>query len=1095
MPSPSTTDAPGLLDRCFAELKRLVVLAAVVGLLVIAGKYYCFDRLDEEIRQRAERLLREHYQGLAVTVKSARRVAGQGIEIRGVRIAEAGGNNAAVLAEIDEVFAVCDTRLPDFLTGRPKFSELHLRRLKLRAQRKPSGLWNLSHLFPLPSSPNSMPRATISDAALEIVDPTQQPACSWTLRNIELTVAPQVESQGITLHIRGTLAGDHLERVEIDGSLEPASEQWDIRGAVEGLEFSPRLRAALPRELSTALAPLSSIRGRTYFGFHAQRGESHLTRPKREGTGLPITFTVHGKIAEGRIDDARLPEPLTDVEATIRVDNHRVRIENLSARCGATQIELDATLAGYGSGPIDVESLNVRHLQLERWPLASLPPQLRETWDRFSPRGVVDLAGSLRFDGHTWQPNLIMQCHDLSLLYDRFPYHVSDGSGQIVLKPDFASVRLKTLGGGRVIHCQAEVRNPGRDFTGWFDIQTDGPIPIDDKLLAALDPAAQKLVRSFAPRGSASVQAHFQRDPGNVRLHRTVNVQLHDCSIQHERFRYPIDKVTGLLELTDDRWLFRNLAGRNDSAYIGGSGSFDMSPHNKELVLAFTAADVPLAEELRQALPPGVGRLWTNLRPRGNIDYLKVGLHYSSAQRGPSGEPGRWSIDVQAEKQPVRPETDARPISLEPAWFRYRLDNVSGRFHYRDGQMQIADVHAIHGQASVSAAGECRLQPDGSCRLLTTLSADRVQVDQDLRAAMPTGLAQSLDRFPLEGPLNLQGHLGLTVAPQADVPPLLDWDVSLEVARGRLATPTPLECLCGGMRLWGRKTPEGIFSRGELSFDSLVVRGVQLANLSGPFFFDGHKLVFGARAERDAQGRAPRQVRAAVLGGTLSLDGEIGLAEEGPFQVQASLDNADLAEIARTIAPQLPPVSGRLYGLANIHGTAQGKHTWRGDGQVRLRDADIYRLPLMIRLLSILSIKPPDRTAFTTSDIAFQIEGDDLALTRIDFSGDAISLKGKGVITSQRQIDLKFYPVVGREEAHLPLLRPLFGQTGREFMLIEVTGTLDRTDLRSTMLPRLDERLQRIFPELVRFEPDEPAAPVPSLPREALNRLWTLPPR
>jgi len=38
-------------------------------------------------------------------------------------------------------------------------------------------------------------------------------------------------------------------------------------------------------------------------------------------------FTVHGKISEGRIDDARLPEPLTDVEARIRCDNHGLLID------------------------------------------------------------------------------------------------------------------------------------------------------------------------------------------------------------------------------------------------------------------------------------------------------------------------------------------------------------------------------------------------------------------------------------------------------------------------------------------------------------------------------------------------------------------------------------------------------------------------------------------------------------------------------------------------------------------------------------------------------------------------------------------------
>ena len=143
----------------------------------------------------------------------------------------------------------------------------------------------------------------------------------------------------------------------------------------------------------------------------------------------------------------------------------------------------------------------------------------------------------------------------------------------------------------------------------------------------------------------------------------------------------------------------------------------------------------------------------------------------------------------------------------------------------------------------------------------------------------------------------------------------------------------------------------------------------------------------------------------------------------------------------------------------------------------------------MITLLKLLSIQRPNSTAFTNSNIDFRIEGDDLVIDRIDFSGDAISLKGKGRINGQRQVDLKFYPLVGREERQLPIFRPLLGQTGQEVMLIEVTGTIDQPDIRRTPFPRIDARLQQLFPELARNETNEPKTPAAPGPREALNRF------
>src|SRR6478672_8143671 len=127
----SNDKRPCFGTRLCAELKRLILLSIIVGLVVIAAKYYGFDRLNEEIRSQVETKLRNHYQGLTVTVRSARRMAGRGVEIRGIRIAEPGGRSAPVLAEIDEVLAYCDTRLPDFLTKPPQITALHIHRLKL----------------------------------------------------------------------------------------------------------------------------------------------------------------------------------------------------------------------------------------------------------------------------------------------------------------------------------------------------------------------------------------------------------------------------------------------------------------------------------------------------------------------------------------------------------------------------------------------------------------------------------------------------------------------------------------------------------------------------------------------------------------------------------------------------------------------------------------------------------------------------------------------------------------------------------------------------------------------------------------------------
>ena len=395
-------------------------------------------------------------------------------------------------------------------------------------------------------------------------------------------------------------------------------------------------------------------------------------------------------------------------------------------------------------------------------------------------------------------------------------------------------VRLRTSGGGQTVTCRADVRQPGRYFNGWIEVQSEGPVPIDEKMLSAMDTPMQRVVRAFQPRGSASFYVRLERAPGESTLHRRVRVDLHECSIQHEKFAYPIDKVGGQLELTDNTWAFRNLTGRNDSAAIVGEGSWqDTEPDGRQLSLQFVATDLPLADELRQALPAGPQRLWTNLRPRGNIDHLTLGLKYGSLTR-------QWSIEVDANKWEPKDNLPGRTISLEPAWFPYRLDNLTGRFHYDDGHMQFVNLHAAHGKASVAAEGSCRVLPEGGCRLeLTRLAADQVEADQDFLAALPLGLKESLGRFPLQGPLNLLGGLAIVTPPEQDAPLKIEWDMSLVVANGRLVTATPIEHLHGSLRLVGQHDGERLFSRGELKLDSAIIRGVQITNLEGPLVLDG----------------------------------------------------------------------------------------------------------------------------------------------------------------------------------------------------------------------------------------------------------------
>src|SRR5205085_1427400 len=110
------------------------------------------------------------------------------------------------------------------------------------------------------------------------------------------------------------------------------------------------------------------------------------------------------------------------------------------------------------------------------------------------------------------------------------------------------------------------------------------------------------------------------------------------------------------------------------------------------------------------------------------------------------------------------------------------------------------NLRATHGRASFSSEGRCAILQDGGYRLeLGKLTADRMDVDQELLAALPGGFGQSLARFPLEGPVNGQGKITIAAPPQPNAAPQVSWEMELDVENGRLLTMTPIEHIHGGL--------------------------------------------------------------------------------------------------------------------------------------------------------------------------------------------------------------------------------------------------------------------------------------------------------
>jgi len=1041
----------------------------IVAALAASPFWYqkVFFRIEEELRVRVEATLARRLGHLDIHVQAAH-LANDGIEVRGLSISEPGADGPqGELAHFDVLFLECRTSPQELLKGEPVITGVRISRPVFRATRRPDGSFSLSKLFPLPKPEGPPPTLTIEGGTIEIFDPLKNPSSMLVLRDLHLSTKSIAggDDQWPRFEFQGYVMPDHIRRVEWVGTLDPNTKSWTASGTVDGLDISPELRASLPAPVAERLEVLAGLRAPTNLGF----------KLASDGEKLP-RFVIDGQVSRGRIEDPRLPYPLTDLGGSFHFDNEGFRLSNVSARDGQTVWRLKHfAQRGYArKSPFVLEGSGQQvHLD-DKW-AAALPPNsdFRKYWLYYEPAGDINVVCKLEFDGQELRPNIAAHAlGDVSFSFHKFPYRLERGRGSIVWREETLNVSLLAFAGPQPVTMTGQFLNPGPEFTGSIEIQAD-KVALDDKLFqAVLRPKSHETLLSLNPTGTFKLDARLWRTDPNVREmrhHATVTLDpLNRCSISYDKFPYPIDNLQGVITLDDGHWTFRNLAGTSGTGILHLSGDVSTVPGAPPMQIDVSGQQIELNDELRNALQPGVQRLWDALQPHGRIDVTSQITFDENGQK-----PSVWLRAI--------PRDDATSIgtSIEPVVFPYRMRMRGGRIEYKDGHADLFQMRAVHGATELRTEGSCDIGSDGSWRLQlgrgagdggSDLTVDRIRLlgeDPELIAALPEALRRAIIELKPGGPINLKGAFDFSKA-SPDTPLHIGWDVDLAMFQGNLQCGPSLENVFGRVRLMGSTSGQRCSSQGELFVDSLTYKNFQFTNIRGPLWFDNQNVYFGAQGPLAAAGaERPRQITANLLGGTLAGDCQVRLAS-GPqyhvpeYRLQATLANADLQRFARENLPGNQNLNGKVAATIELHGTP-GPRNLAGAGTIHLSDADVYDLPLMVSLLKIARAKPPDSTAFTQADIAFDIQqGEHIILKQINLDGDAISLSGNGELTLDGQtnpIRMRLHTSGGR--GGIPIISGMLSEAGKQILLIHVGGTLEHPETRTEPFPVANQALQQ----------------------------------
>lgn len=1031
-------------------------LMLVTGVVIGGAYYFLHTRFDEALRIHVEAKFRTAYPKHRVTLRAARRLEGQGIELQGLTIASVADNGVlAPIVSVEEMLLQCNASLEDMLAGKLEAKQVMLRQLTLHAVRTPNGAWSLAQLLPLPRFGSAQLPIHLESSTVEILWDAAADAVPAVLEIPSLDLIPVAHPDGVSpalvWEFAGTLSSSAFQQVAIRGNYDLAKQAWQADGDARGVLLSSEWETLVPSEYREQIAWLKALEATANARFQVTNVDTG---------SLPVRFQVEGDVA-GSIKDPRLPFPLSEVKASFKSNGQSLEIQDATARVGQAALSMTCNIGGFREDAPCSLKLVAERLQVDRQLVDTLPIEWRKLWSMLAPEGSIDAEVSLVFDGQQLQHSAIVDCRDVSFAYDKFPYRLTNGKGRVEWRDDQLTFDdFRAYANRRPVTIRGEVRRPGPAFDGWVTVEVPDAVPIDEQLKLAIPESARRVVEQMQPFGQVTLQARFERRSSDSPiLRRELTIGVKDCAVNYELFPYRLSKINGTISMKDGHWKVQDLKGMNDRAWVTCNGGWGPDESGvTQLMLEFNAQDVPLAEELLDALKEDAQRVWKSIRPRGTVDQIKANVSYN-------GQTRKTAIDLTAIKHPAAANIKEHSITIQPMWLPYRMDEVEGMLQCRNGVVELRNVRGRHSDTVFQLSGVMNKTTEGQWEVkLEPLNVDHVRITHELAAALPQRLSNAVTKLNVSGPFSLTGGMVLTGNAGETVPTSTQWDLEFDLEDGGVDCGVRLEHLHGGLKLRGGLDRRGLSSRGTLQVDSAVYKGIQFTQIAGPISLDDERLGFGEWSTRLPEEGPARPIQARVFGGTVQGSGEVKLSGDFPFDVESRLFEGNLATISREATSKRHQISGLTYADVRLQGNRHGTHTLRGAGNVQLRQADIYELPVMARLLKVLTISPPNATAFTSSDVKYHIEGDRMYFDKIGFAGDAISLDGQGEMTLDGNLNLTFSTMMGRDDLSMMILRPLLKEAGRRLVEIQVSGTLAEPIIDKRILPQLNDTLQTLSP-------------------------------
>ncbi len=644
--------------------------------------------------------------------------------------------------------------------------------------------------------------------------------------------------------------------------------------------------------------------------------------------------------------------------------------------------------------------------------------------------------------------------HEASIVLSFFPYPMRVSEGRLIIDPngvDFVGVEATGLhGGGASINGKVSfVRgDEALSVRPQLDVAAVN-VPIDEMLFDALPQPHDQWVRRLGASGTLRIDGRvFSNDRNEPDA--DLAIGLNDVRLQPGGGRFVLDDVSGQIDLSLEGVALRELRGRRGRSVVKLEGGIQWSNEaGPSVQLHAAAASLDFSDPLLDLFAPfmAVDPRWekalATYQPTGAFD---AALRYETKDE---------NADLHVA---IMPSSFAATYADK----RYTFQNTTGRALLHRDRVELDGLTADLGDGRLRIDGNVHLTPERRAQL-SVLAAGNAITDE-LRQVLPDGFVKLIDAFGIDTGYDVLLDR-ITVHP----------DAAKGEDRIRMTGSALLHDGSGDLGL-----PVTDFN-GRVDVDARVVVGHDWPVLN--LEVDAERLALADRpvtqfnatfvSGEDGSMIAAPKLRGWMFDGAIGGSGTIDLARK-TYGFHLALSEADLTpfmaagERAHIAAPneheaERRPMTGKLSAAFSIEGHIDQPERVRARGDIQIRDAELYDLPLSLGLLQVTHLSLPTTRSFNSARISYYMQGRRITFERLSLESESMRLAGEGSMdygTGKLDLTLTSSNPGG---LNLGPITDLIDGLRNELVTIRVTGTLDEPVREVRQLSGLSQAWQDVF--------------------------------